>query len=200
VARTCWTNSCHPLRRFIVLGVLWLLLIMPAQPAAASIHTYHEQPGQTTLRSRQSLRDQSDLAWQATLFKRYRQGAEPFLYLRLVGFPGQVAIDPGASLQVKTGTTLTWSTTQELDPQIKELPENVAQYRVDNIFSNLKAAIPLTLLVPLQGSGSARLVVAPFVVQEWLQLNSMAVSPLDLEAESIESESIAIEGYLGNMG
>jgi hypothetical protein len=165
-------------------GRAWLILIValcwglwlwlnPIQPAVASIHIYHEQPGQTTLRSRQSLRDQNDLAWQATLFKRSQAGQVPALYLRLVGFPGQIAIDGLTDLQIQTGTLIEWTAHPEVDSQTKALPENVAQYRVDNILQDLQTPIPLTLAVPLQRSAPARLVVAPFVVQEWLELNQM---------------------------
>lgn len=152
---------------------LGLVSLGPAGPALASIHTYHEQPGQTTLRSRQSLRDQNDFAWQATLFKRYRDGAEPALYLRLVGFPGQVTIAPEEELQITTGTLVVWNATPSLDIKTKELPPNVGQYRVDAVLGDLREAIPLTLVVPLTHASTARLVVAPFVVQEWLQLNRM---------------------------
>jgi hypothetical protein len=156
----------------MVFCLVWIALRAP-QPAVASIHTYHEQPGQTTLRSRQSLRDQNDLAWQATLFKRYHDGAEPALYLRLVGFPGQVTIAPGESLQVTTGTLVGWNASPSLDIKTKELPANVGQYRFDQVVAELREAIPLTLVVPLSSRTDARLVVAPFVVQEWLQLNHM---------------------------
>lgn len=161
------------LRLAVVLVIVCLIGLSSAEASLAAIHTYHEQPGQTTLRSRQSLRDQNDLAWQATLFKRYRDGDAPSLYLRLVGFPGQVTIAPEKNLQVATGTLMGWSAAPSLDATTKELPANVGQYRVDSVLAGLQEAIPLTLVVPLSSSGPARLVVAPFVVQEWLQLNAM---------------------------
>jgi hypothetical protein len=170
---------CDMRRRFLLFGMAVALggmvlmpLVAPA-PAMASIHTYHEQAGQTTLRSRQSLRDQNDMAWQTTLFKRYRDGAEPTLYLRLVGFPGQVTLAPDKELRVTTGTLVEWKAFPSLDATTKELPPNVGQYRFDPVMAALQEAIPLTLIVPLRGGASARLVVAPFVVREWLQLNSM---------------------------
>jgi hypothetical protein len=66
----------------LILGLVW----MP--PAQASLHTYRERPGQVTVRSQQSLRDDSDRAWQAVAFKRWQQGQYQGTYLRLVGFPG----------------------------------------------------------------------------------------------------------------
>ncbi|MBE9136332.1 DUF3122 domain-containing protein [Nodosilinea sp. LEGE 07088] len=155
----------------LVLGCL--LLVALAQPAIASVHTYHEQPGQTTYRSRQSLRDQTDLAWQATVFKRYSHGVFQGTYLRLVGFPGQVAIAPVADLAIETGTTARWRAPRQLDPQTQQLPESVAQYGLGKVLAELTQPIPLTLLVPLQGGGAARLVAAPYVVKEWLQIYAM---------------------------
>jgi hypothetical protein len=170
-------HGCFPwlskVLRVVMLGVcLGLVMLQPIAPAQASIHTYHEQPGQTTLRSRQSLRDQNDLAWQATLFKRYQASAPPALYLRLVGFPGQITIAPDQDLQITTGTLVAWNATPSLDAKTNALPANVGQYRVDQVLNDLQVPIPLTLLVPLQNGANARLVVAPFVVEEWVRLKS----------------------------
>ena len=158
---------------FLALMLGCLLLLALAQPALASVHTYHEQPGQTTYRSRQSLRDQTDLAWQATVFKRYTSGVFQGTYLRLVGFPGQVAIAAEVDLSITTGTTAQWQAPPQLDPQTQALPEGVAQYSIDTLLAGLQGPIPLTLLVPLRGGGRARLVAAPYVVAEWLEIYAM---------------------------
>lgn len=168
----------HHLWRALRLTILALLLgcvllLALAEPALASIHTYHEQPGQTTYRSRQSLRDQSDLAWQATVFKRYIEGIFQGTYLRLVGFPGQGVTDPNRDLAIETGTSAQWQAPRQLDPQTQALPDGVAQYRMDAVLADLQHPIPLTLKVPLRGGGTARLVAAPYVVEEWLQLYAM---------------------------
>ncbi len=154
----------------LVLGVL--LLLATAAPAWASIHTYHEQPGQTTYRSRQSLRDQRDLAWQATVFKRYQGQTVQGLYLRLVGFPGQVAVDRQGNLQIDTGTTAHWAVPYALDPQTPAsvLPDNVSQYEVSAVLNDMPRPIPLTLTVPLVGQSSTQIIVAPYVVEEWITI------------------------------
>lgn len=159
----------------LVLGCLLLLAL--AEPALASVHTYHEQPGQTTHRSRQSLRDQGDLAWQVTVFKRYADGVYQGTYMRLVGFPGQVVIAPGANLSVETGTATQWQAKPQLDPQTQALPEGVAQYCLDNVLADLPQATPLTLVIPVRGGGTARLVAAPYVVTEWRQIYAMTETP-----------------------
>jgi hypothetical protein len=152
----------------LILGtLLWLAL---ATPALASMHTYHEQPGQTTYRSRQSLRDQNDLAWQAAVFKRYLGEDCQGIYLRLVGFPGQVVVNRQAGLSVQTGTTAQWVAPYSIDLQTQALPENVTQYDFNQVLGQLQRPIPLTLEVPLSRAAPARLVVAPYVVDEWLQL------------------------------
>lgn len=152
----------------LLLGCLLLLTL--AEPAVASVHTYHEQPGQTTYRSRQSLRDQTDMAWQATVFKRYKDGHLEGVYLRLVGFPGQGLVDRQGELSVQTGTTTQWATAPCLDSQTQSLPNNVAQYDVATILSRIQRPGPLTLVVPLAAKRSAKLVVAPYIVEEWLQV------------------------------
>lgn len=159
----------------ILLSLLCLAAVTlgSVTPAYADIHAYHEQPGQTTLRSRQSLRDQNDLAWQITLFKRYRPGEEAAFYLRMVGFPALVSIALEADLQIQTGTLTHWQASPALSRQTKELPDNVAQYRVDQLMADLQHPIPLNLVVPLKSSLPAQLVVPPFVVREWLELKNM---------------------------
>ncbi|MGB5974781.1 MAG: DUF3122 domain-containing protein [Nodosilinea sp.] len=159
--------------RLTVLALLLgcLLLLALAEPAMASVHTYHEQPGQTTYRSRQSLRDQNDSAWQATVFKRYVDGRLQGVYMRLVGFPGRGVVDRQADLSVLTGTAAQWAAppSGNLDPG---LPENVAQYDVKAILAQMQRPAPLTLVVPLAPTATARLVVAPYVVEEWLRIYS----------------------------
>jgi hypothetical protein len=159
-----------------MLGVLLVLAL--AEPALASVHTYHEQPGQTTYRSRQSLRDQNDLAWQATVFKRSIDGDLQGVYLRLVGFPGQATVDRRGDLSVQTGTATQWQAPYAIDTQTQTLPENVTQYDFVGVLSQLQQPIPLTLMVPLAGSSPARLVVAPYVVAEWLKIWAMAENDL----------------------
>ena len=174
-----WIPLWMSLRSLLVaLAIAVLLVLALAAPALASVHTYHEQPGQTTYRSRQSLRDQTDMAWQATVFKRYvgedLQGA----YLRLVGFPGRATPDPQRPLLIETGTATQWLAPTALDPQTKAIPDNVAQYDLATVLSQLLQPIPLTLVVPQAQAPASRLVVAPYVVAEWLEIWAMAEASL----------------------
>ena len=163
----------------IVMG-LWLVVCLTAPPALASVHVYHERPGQTTLRSQQSLRDRNDRSWQAILFKRYRPDGLEGVYLRLVGFPGVVDVDPQKPLTIDTGTALQWQATPKLDPPTPALPSNTNQYDVAKVIADLQKAIPLTLMVPLQGQGASQIIVPPYAVQEWRDLSQQDVSQQDL--------------------
>ena len=158
---------------------LFLLIALPAltlSPAAtlASIHIYNEQPGQTTFRSKQSLRDRSDRSWQVILFKRYQSDELQGLYLRLVGFPGLVAPNSQKSLKIATGFSAQWQAQPALDPQTQSLPENAAQYEVTQAIADLAGDIPLQVDIPLADGSTAQLVVPPFAVHEWRDLNAQS--------------------------
>ncbi|MEB3313589.1 MAG: DUF3122 domain-containing protein [Cyanobacteriota bacterium] len=157
----------------VALGLSLVALLLGAAPALASLHTYHERPGQTTHRSIQSLPDRQGLSWQAVLFRRYPSPLEgptdPQIDLRLVGFPGQVRVDRQRPLTIQTGTSRHWQAHASAFRGLSELPENVAQYDVEAILGQLTGPAALTLAVPLQGGRSVDLIVAPFVVKEWLE-------------------------------
>ncbi len=159
-----------------------LLLVWPPVSYAnalsvsvASLHTYREMPGQTTFRSKQSLRDRTDRSWQVIVFKRYQGDSLQGLYLRLVGFPGLVTLDAHEPLTVATGSSLQWSAAPELDPQTSELPDNAGQYNIAETLLALKGDIPLQIDIPLSGGGIAKLVVPPFAVHEWRELAASKV-------------------------
>lgn len=136
----------------------------------ASLHTYQERPGQTTFRSKQSLRDRSDRSWQVIVFKRYQEDTLKGLYLRLVGFPGLVTLADQKPLTIATGSSLQWQANAELDPQTPKLPDNAGQYNLAETLNALEGDIPLQIDIPLSGGSVAQLVVPPFAVHEWRTL------------------------------
>lgn len=140
----------------------------------ASIHTYHEAPGQTTFRSKQSLRDRSDRSWQVILFKRYQADELQCLYLRLVGFPGLVVLNAQKPITIATGASAQWQSSPALDSQTQSLPDNAAQYDVAIAIADLTGDIPLQIDIPLADSSTAQLVVPPFAVHEWRDLNAQS--------------------------
>ncbi|MEM9162702.1 MAG: DUF3122 domain-containing protein [Cyanobacteria bacterium P01_F01_bin.4] len=145
-------------------------LTIAAPLSLASLHTYHEQPGQTTVRSRLSLRDRNDCAWQTILFKRYQGETLEGIYLRLVGFPGLAELDSQAAITVVTGTHIQWLVQPQLDPQTQRLPSNTNQYDFQSVITALTSDIPLEIQVVLKGDRQASIVVPPFVVHEWREL------------------------------
>ncbi len=154
---------------------LCLQFFLAAPPALASVHVYHERPGQTTVRSQQSLRDRNDRSWQAILFKRYRPDGLEGMYLRLVGFPGVVDVDPQKPLTIDTGTSLQWQANPKLDPPTPALPSNTNQYDVSDVMADLQKAIPLTLAVPLHGRVTSEIIVPPYAVKEWRELAAQTI-------------------------
>ncbi|ESA36077.1 hypothetical protein N836_08845 [Leptolyngbya sp. Heron Island J] len=163
------------LRLVGVVVCLCVHLFLATPPALASVHVYHERPGQTTVRSQQSLRDRNDLSWQAILFKRYRPDGLEGMYLRLVGFPGVVDIAPQKPLTIDTGTAFRWQANPKLDPPTPALPSNTNQYDVTDVMTDLQKAIPLTLAVPLQGKAASEIIVPPYAVKEWRELVAQTI-------------------------
>lgn len=167
------------LRTATLLSLLVLSLWgMVPQTAQASIHVYRERPGQVTVRSRQSLRDFSDRAWQAIAFKRTQDDALLGLYVRIVGFPGAVEVDrqrPIALLAPTAGQQ--WQLAWKRDPQAKEFPINVGQYDLEPLLRDIDTPVPLELQVPLQNGEVAEMAIAPFIVREWLDVKASAASP-----------------------
>lgn len=167
------TACCFSL--ILVGSVLFLAPSAIAAPLPlASIHTYQEQPGQTTFRSKQSLRDRSDRSWQVILFKRYQTQDIQGLYLRLIGFPGMVSVNQKQPITIATGASTQWQANAELDPQTPELPKYAAQYDVAQAISEIKGDIPLQVNIPLGDGSTAQLVVPPFAVHEWRDLNAQS--------------------------
>ena len=171
------------LRIVAIMGIAFILsTVLPMKASAArssllpvaSIHTYQEKPGQTTFRSKQSLRDRSDRSWQVILFKRYQAKELQGLYLRLVGFPGVVTLDSQQPIVIATGTSKQWIAQPVLDPQTQALPENASQYDVAAALNDLAGDIPLQIAIPLVGGKTAQLVVPPFAVHEWRDLSSQS--------------------------
>ncbi|MGD1895351.1 MAG: DUF3122 domain-containing protein [Phormidesmis sp.] len=162
--------------RFLWVGLLCGLFfsvptaVQASSLSVASLHTYQELPGQTTFRSKQSLRDRSDRSWQVIVFKRYQADGLQGLYLRLVGFPGLVTLDTQRPLTVATGSSLQWTAAAELDPQTPALPDNAGQYNFAEPLDALKGDIPLQIDIPLSGGSIAELVVPPYAVHEWREL------------------------------
>jgi len=160
---------------WILTLVAVLTLIVPAT-AQASIHTYPEPAQQTTMyRSRLSLRDNQDLAWQTILFKRVKDNQVTEFNLRLISFPGQLTLSHPHGLVVQQGSSKTWELADETlqDPQLQGVNSSLAQYDARSLLLTLERPAPLTMTVTLDGQENRELLVPPYVVKEWIQLKEM---------------------------
>lgn len=141
-----------------------------SQPAIASVHTYPEGENQTMFRSLQTLRDESDQAWQFVLFKRVHSGQVESIHLRVVGFPGAGELEHPADLQILSPLQ-TWTAADVL-PENSSFPANVGEYNARDIITNLPSDAPLKLELPAIKSKVA-IAVPPFVVKEWRRVAAM---------------------------
>jgi len=165
------------------LGLLMLTVWLAGMPVAqASVHVYHERPGQVTVRSRLSLRDFSDRAWQAIAFKRTQGDTLPGYYLRLVGFPGAVEVDRQQPIALISPTGQSWRLEWAVDPQAKTLPPNVGQFDLAPLLTDIDHALPLEVQLPLVGDEPAEMAIAPFIVAEWLEVKTSTASPAPMGA------------------
>jgi hypothetical protein len=138
-----------------------------SSPAIASVHIYPEGEHRTLIRSLQTLRDESDLAWQFVLFKRIHAGQVESIHLRVVGFPGAGELQHPADLQIASPRQ-TWIAADVL-PQPSSFPANVGEYNALEVVTTLISDAPLTLELPGIKS-TVTLTVPPFAVKEWRRL------------------------------
>jgi hypothetical protein len=157
----------------VVLLLGWASPVLPAEASQiALIHPYPEGTGQVMVRSLQTLRDESDHAWQVVLFKRVQDGQVVDFRLRLVGYPGAAYLAHAKPLTLSTGYGEDWTApdvfgTSRLND---DLAGNVGEYDVRDTMLRLQTDTPLRLTLPLEEGRSLSLTIPPFAVREWRQL------------------------------
>lgn len=162
------------LRRLVTLLLLLLSLTAYPLPVQAETHLYQEKPGQVTLRSQQSLQDQAKRSWQTILFKRYVDNQLEGIFLRLVGFPGQVEVAPEQPLQLSIADQFLWQSQPAMDGTTLMLPENVGQYNVQPLLENLDSDTRLVLEIPLVSGLTANIIAPPAVIREWREVTQFS--------------------------
>lgn len=160
-------------RLFPVLLLLISLTLFPLS-VQAETHLYQEKPGQVTLRSQQSLQDQAQRSWQTILFKRYIDNQLEGIFLRLVGFPGQVGVAQEQPLQLSIADQFLWKSQPAMDASTLMLPNNVGQYNVQPLLENLDSDTRLVLDIPLVSGLSAKIVASPEVIHEWREVTQFS--------------------------
>lgn len=158
----------HLLALGLVIWGLW------APPTLAEVHLYQEKPGQVTLRSQQSLQDQAQHSWQAVLFKRYIDDQLEGIFLRLVGFPGQVEVVADQPLQFSVADQFLWKSNPAMDASTLMLPNNVGQYDVQPLLEHLDSDTRLVMAIPLATGLSATIEASPSVIREWREVTQFS--------------------------
>ncbi|MGA0198773.1 MAG: DUF3122 domain-containing protein, partial [Prochlorotrichaceae cyanobacterium] len=89
--------------------------------------------------------------------------------LRLVGFPGVVAIDQNQPLLLSTSLGQTFEVANASQDIFEDRPleSNIAQYDLQAVLPNLNPAIPLALEMPISHGNALKFSVPPQVLQEW---------------------------------
>lgn len=146
------------------MGLLWLLV---ANCALASVHTYSDATG-VLYRSLSRVQDDADRAWQAVFYKKIQPGQSDFIHLRLIGFPGVIALDHNQPLEIEANRSLL----SAKDVTAKDFPtSHVAEYDFKPILHQLDTDTKLALIVHLK-SGRVRLEISQVTALEWWRVAS----------------------------
>lgn len=168
-------------RQFIVSGILVLLVVSSGiiwtAPNAWAIFTQHEEkPGQILFKAKQTLPDQEGYSWQVIVFRQVYPGRQDDVYLRLVGFPGMVAIahDQPLILNNKKGNSFL------AQPDPGELTKNrispdfhVGQYCLEELVAQLNSTVDWQAVIPTQNQKGRVLNIPSAFIQEWQITASM---------------------------
>jgi hypothetical protein len=150
------------------------LLLGISQPAFATITQLEEYPGQMLYQSRQTLQDQTGQSWQAIAFTRIYPAGNATISLRLVGFPGAVALDHRQPLTLTTalGRSLTARDISSEISQSSPTLANVAEYDIKSVLPQLKSESPLHLTLPVVNGAAIALTIPPVAIAEWQTISN----------------------------
>ncbi|MEB3215734.1 MAG: DUF3122 domain-containing protein [Nostocales cyanobacterium 94392] len=165
-----WCKIRQFLSWLLLLGGLVLLILLGLatfnpEPAAATISTIEEAPGQILSQSRHQLRDDQGNAWQVILFKRVKGNDSPSINLRLVAFPGTANFVHPQPLQIITKNGNIFDAKDVFAEQAPA--DNVGEYNVNNIFGKLPDAAAINLSLVMKDNQSIELKIPAEVILEW---------------------------------
>jgi Protein of unknown function (DUF3122) len=165
----------HSLSRLLLAVILSIgLLLSLGQPAFATISQLEEYPGQMLYQSRQNLQDQTGQFWQAIAFTRIHPEGSSTVSLRLVGFPGSVALDHKQPL-ILTISSKSNLTARDISSEISQgspTLDNVAEYDIKSVLPQLKAKIPLQLTLPVVTGNAIELKIPSVAIEEWQTIST----------------------------
>jgi Protein of unknown function (DUF3122) len=161
-------------RLLLALTLSISLLFSISQPAIATVTQIEEYPGQMLYQSRQKLQDQTGKSWQAIAFKRIHPEGSASISLRLVSFPGAVALDHTQPLTLSTsmGKTLTAKDISSEISQDTPTQANVAEYDIKSVLPQLQSEIPLHLTLPVVSGSVVELQIPSTTLQEWQTISA----------------------------
>ncbi len=156
------TRICRWCARCIAWALSLLIVIggWGVEPQSALARIVQEQlsDGVTLDKSLRTVKDANGYSWQAIAFKNSRDGHSDGVYLRLVGFPGAVAIDhthpmivttpSGQAISLEDVSALIFSNDASRQP-------NVAQYELDAMLNQLQSPTNIRLTIPVLMPGAA---------------------------------------------
>lgn len=146
----------------LLLGLAWPSLSTSA--ALANVTQHIEAPGQSLIKARQTLQDQTGHPWQIIAFRQRYPDRQDDFYLRLVGFPGVKSVDRQRSLTLSAASGISYSAipdsgTSTLN-QISTEP-HVVQYNLQPVIEKLTPNSDWTLKIPLQHHSSESDLIGP---------------------------------------
>jgi hypothetical protein len=161
--------ATRPMRWVIAVCVCVLLVFYSPLPAFATVTQFEEYPGQMLYQSRQNLQDQNGNSWQVIAFKRIHPEGSSLVSLRVIGFSDQVEFDHTQPLTLTTslGQTLTAKDISSEISQDVPTPTNVGEYDIKPVLSQLRAEMPLQVILPTSGGNAVSLSVPSAVIEEW---------------------------------
>jgi hypothetical protein len=154
----------------ILLSSLLTLSVVYSSAAAATILYTADTSGSVIVQSRRTLRDQERHSWQVIGFKQIQpDGREGEIFLRLVGFPGAVAIDHAQPITLTDPKSHTLSISDISDQIGKDVPlqPHVGQYNLQAALPNLPTDYRLQLQIPTMAPPPLLLQIPPALIQEW---------------------------------
>lgn len=157
------------LRRLVAIALVLLISLgfssLTAQPAAASIRTMEEVPGQMLYQSRHSLRDNRGEAWQVILFKRSKADRSTSLHLRLVSFPGTAEFVHPQPLTLTARGGERWEAKDVLAE--KAPAANVGEYDLNDILNRVPNFGSVQLALVMSNNFEVAIAIPPEIVLEW---------------------------------
>lgn len=165
-----WCSFRQGFSRLLLLGTLAIfmvvgLTIVNAPPARASLRTLQEAPGQFLYQSRHKLQDERGNAWQVVFFKRVTADKLSTVNLRLVAFPGTAEFVHPQPLKITTKTGESFEAADRFAERSRG--DNIGQYDMENLLSQLPASASVNLVVNLKDDRQVAIEIPSEIILEW---------------------------------